>query len=434
MSPLDDELRAALRSRADVLTPSPDPLAGIEARARGMRRRRNLASVAGAGLAVAVIAFAVPAILPSPNATPQPYTSVSPAPTAQSYALDPANPWAFRGTPLPTGALEGLQAKWAAAHPGSTLAPLFSRVYEPTRQQEVAFVATGGGAPRYGYAWLGGDVGQDTFAVDLPLPGSANVLAYLLPGDEVQRVIAIAAPGVSSFTLGSTAMTSLADGIAGAPFGQPEATLMVKAPNGTILFDGPVPTGEKPAVAAPTNLLDWPTRGAMESDLLDPARKALAPSLQATAAQVELKLLFVGDTDSGVAFLMGQAWKKGSDTAYSFSYAEGGTTGPALFFGPATPANPPALAFLLTDLPGTSTEQLVVIPTPRTGLVSYDDNATGAFRAITAQDYLEGVVIIDRRIGETDDRLEILDGNGDLDNPTYRGPVAPFLCGIKSCS
>ncbi|MCW2587053.1 MAG: hypothetical protein JWN55_2569, partial [Frankiales bacterium] len=46
MSPLDDQLRAAMHARADVLAPSPDPLAGIEARARGIKRRRAAASVA----------------------------------------------------------------------------------------------------------------------------------------------------------------------------------------------------------------------------------------------------------------------------------------------------------------------------------------------------------------------------------------------------
>ena len=31
------------------------------------------------------------------------------------------------------------------------------------------------------------------------------------------------------------------------------------------------------------------------------------------------------------------------------------------------------------------------------------------------------------------DRLEILDGDGNLDRPLYRGPVAPLLCGDKEC-
>ena len=91
------------------------------------------------------------------------------------------------------------------------------------------------------------------------------------------------------------------------------------------------------------------------------------------------------------------------------------------------------LAFVVGSLPGTSVDQLVVIPQPRTGQVLYDKNATGAFSPVTGQDYLDGVVLIDRSRTATDDRLQVLDGNGDLDNPTYEGPVAPLLCGVREC-
>ncbi len=53
MSPIDDELRAALHGRAKALAPAPDPLAGIEARARRIQRNRVGAAVAGSALAVA---------------------------------------------------------------------------------------------------------------------------------------------------------------------------------------------------------------------------------------------------------------------------------------------------------------------------------------------------------------------------------------------
>lgn len=31
------------------------------------------------------------------------------------------------------------------------------------------------------------------------------------------------------------------------------------------------------------------------------------------------------------------------------------------------------------------------------------------------------------------DRLEVLDGDGNLGAPLYRGPVAPLLCGAEGC-
>ena len=60
MTPIDDELRNLLHARADVLTPSADPLGGVERRARRMRRNRVAASVAGAALAVSAVAVAIP--------------------------------------------------------------------------------------------------------------------------------------------------------------------------------------------------------------------------------------------------------------------------------------------------------------------------------------------------------------------------------------
>jgi hypothetical protein len=56
MSPIDEELRRALRQRADELRPPTDPLTGVEARARGIHRRRLAAGITSAAAAIAVIA------------------------------------------------------------------------------------------------------------------------------------------------------------------------------------------------------------------------------------------------------------------------------------------------------------------------------------------------------------------------------------------
>jgi hypothetical protein len=40
---------------------------------------------------------------------------------------------------------------------------------------------------------------------------------------------------------------------------------------------------------------------------------------------------------------------------------------------------------------------------------------------------LNGIGLVDRAKDATDDRLELLDGDGNTDHPLYRGPVATFL-------
>jgi hypothetical protein len=185
----------------------------------------------------------------------------------------------------------------------------------------------------------------------------------------------------------------------------------------------------------PANLLTWPSRGdASVGPSVHDVGVAFTRAMgRSDGTAVEYRPLFTGDTDSGVRYTVGQAWFSGDTKAYTVSYATGGTSGPELFLGPATPARPPVLAFLLGNLPGTSVDQLVVVPQPNTGQVLYDDNASGSFRPVTGQDHLDGVVIVDRAKDATSDRLELLDGNGDTDHPTFRGPVTPLLCGLREC-
>ena len=96
MSPLDHELRAALTSRAVTLTPAVDPLAGIEARAGQLRRRRLAGSIAGTALAVALVAVGVPAAIGSSNLVPPSpqlaATSTAPAPSP-SVSTAPRDPF-----------------------------------------------------------------------------------------------------------------------------------------------------------------------------------------------------------------------------------------------------------------------------------------------------------------------------------------------------
>src|SRR3954451_8810401 len=130
MTPIDDELRNLLHARADVVKPAPDPLGGIERRARRMRRNRVAASVAGAALAVSAVAFAVPLLRPGSDsgatqfATQPPSAQPSASPvTVPAGALDPQHPWAYRGDPavIAGNELVTLRAEWSAKHPGATL-------------------------------------------------------------------------------------------------------------------------------------------------------------------------------------------------------------------------------------------------------------------------------------------------------------------------
>jgi hypothetical protein len=81
-----------------------------------------------------------------------------------------------------------------------------------------------------------------------------------------------------------------------------------------------------------------------------------------------------------------------------------------------------------------SYQLLVVVPRPGTGQVSYSPHATGAFQPVAnGRSDLDGVALIQRDLQASDDRLQVLDGDGNLDQPLYEGPVTPLLCGYKEC-
>ncbi|HUR15097.1 MAG TPA: hypothetical protein VM097_11465 [Mycobacteriales bacterium] len=454
MTPLDAELRRTLANRAAVLSPSPDPLAGIEARVSRMRRRRSAATAAGALAVVAAVALAVPSVV-SDRGTTAPDRLASATPTGRTShpsVLDPAKPWPVRGDEqlLAGGALDTVQREWARRHPGSVLTPLFVQVWEPSAQTEMAFVASGDGVLRVGWVVVGEPgpafVQEETATAD-------SAYQFALDGDEgVTRLYVIAAPdskvayapdGVTYRDITQTSVThtdgpSSSTTTSRSGFGitaveTAGARVRVTASDGAVVYEADA--RGTPATAAPANLLDWPSRGTASAgpsvhDLGVAFTRALGRS---DGAAVEYRPLFTGDTDSGVRYTVGQAWFRGDPQAYSVSYATGGTDGPHFFVGPVTPSAPPVLAFLVGNLPGTSVDQLVVVPAPRSGQVSYDADATGAFRPITGQDHFDGVVLIDRAKDATADRLEVLNGNGELDNPTYFGPVAALLCGLKEC-
>ena len=278
MSPIDDELRAALRGRADAISPAPDPLGGIESRARGIRRRRAGATIAGAALAVAAVAIAVPTL------------------TGTDKASDP---------------------------------------------------------------------GRFTTVAPTTAPPSTPV-----------------------------------------------------------------------ATATPSNVIPWIMRGKQTLDpaFVDRMVAAYESALSAPHGQLVYRLLYAGDTDSRVSFVLGQVWKEGDAAAHTFAYAEGGTNGPQVFLGTATPMAAQLVAAVIDSLPGTTTDLLVLVPRPGTGQLSYSPDATTPFAPVAnGRSDLDGVGLVDRSTTATNDPVEQLDGDGNLDNPIYRGPIAPYLCGDKEC-
>jgi len=427
MSPLDDELRRALSQKASLLEPAPDPLAGIEARARGIRRRRAMTSVAGAALAVAAIAVAVP-ILSDGRPTGAPDQFVSPS---VSPAADPTT-WQYRGNDIPAGTLDTYRREFEIRHPGRSFVPLFGQVYEPSATQELVF--TSGEADEYG-SWRVGVVRSSEAGPDFvydegrsPFPA----LAFLLPGDETARLLVVAAPDSTDLTASEdarskpfTPLTSLAPGVATGPVSADRATVTVRLQ----LADGTssdVKASDN--LRQPENLLTWPSRGdASAGPSIDDLKAAFAGGHGWEEEYVEYRPLFTGSTGSGVRFTVGQAWFKGRSGATTVSYATGTTQGAVLRQYYYSPEAHGAVVALVENLPGTSTDLLVVVPQPGTGQVSYSPEATGSFRPVTGQDHLDGVALIDRVPGVKDDRLELLDGDGDLDKPLYRGRVASFF-------
>jgi hypothetical protein len=443
MSPLDDELRRTLTSRATTVEPAPDPLAGIEARVTRIRRRRAMAAVAGAAAVVAAVALAVPALVPDRDGS-----QVQPGTTPSATAPADPSTWAYRGNDIPSATLDAYRAAWQTRHPGSTMTPLFGQVYEPSATQELVFVAHGPDGYRVG-------VVQSTRCgvPSCPYPGwnpefvydearsALTAEAFVLAGDETPRLLVVAAPdstGLSSTNDAGheafTPLTTLAPGVGTGPVDAKHPALMVRL----VLADGSGSDVEPYDFSrVPANLLTWGVRGtdAVSPSTLD-LRTQFAKAFGRTDVDhTDYSPLFVGETDSGVHYTMGQAWFSDEQKAYSVSYATGGTNGPAFFLGPVTPTTPWGLAFLFSNVPGTSTDLLVVVPRPMTGQLSYSPDAASAFQPVAnGRSDLNGIALIDRSKTATNDRLESLDGDGNLDQPLYRGPVAPLLCGLRECA
>lgn len=454
MKPLDDELRAVLSSRADSLPLVSDPIAGIERRARRMRRNRVAASIAGTALAVTVVAVAVPALTTggSTESLPTVATSTTPEPSAVAaspYALDPARPWGYRGdsSMYDDGSFATFQREWAVRHPGSQLLPLLGQVYEPSAAFELVFVGRNDSTGEARWGVVQSSESGPEFLLDEPLEDGTTALPAALPGDEVARLLVTAAPEVGEIQYRAetaapyVGMASIAEGVGITPLEGDPATdrLRILDPDGDVVFEGPAPepaatppagagegpgTDSLPPLTPPSNVVDWPVRGTVDNELFSQALRAFARETGAAPEAVDAKVLYAGSRDDRHVMLL-QAWTRGED-ARTFGYVE--AAGEELTrLGKFTAPGPAVLALLVpADAVSLATDLLLVVPEPAAGQVLYSADGSSEPQPVADQG-TEAAVLIDRAPGTSGDRLLVLDGNGDPDRPIYRGTVEELL-------
>jgi hypothetical protein len=470
MSPLSDELRTALSSRTDSIELSPDFFPGVERRARRMHRNRVAATVAGSALAVSALGVGGPMVASTltrdaapPMATSGPTQVVEQGP---SYALDPADPWAYRGDPAVLGDDNGAvyAREVETVHPELTagewsFAPLYGLQDEPSGSDVLVFLVNAAdGRPFWGLA-RSSESGPELAGVRELIPGQ-TALKVGLPADEAGRLLVVTAPvpGItveyaSELTTGWTPMSLREDGVAiTARAGAPEADrFRVLDPSGGVVvegraapqlaFDEPVGTGddvgaggdEVPGddVPAPTNVVDWPTRGGAAAELVETALSRYADEVGVSRDQVGSRLLYayqLPGTSRGHLLL--QVWSGGD--ARTFGVQFDGQTGAvtATVLGGFTAPGPAALAVLFPGSGSGVAQQLLVVPEPRTGQVLYSPDGAAEPQPVPDQG-TEAAVVITRTAGTSGDRLLVLDGNGDFDQPIYRGTVDDLLATMR---
>jgi hypothetical protein len=452
MNLTDDQLRESLHARAERIAPPVDVFGSVETRARRIRRRRVGASVAGAVAAVVAVAVVVPTLVtgsphtnrvgvggPSPSGSVTPSTSApssTQTPTASGDAvLNPATPWPYRGSDkaISAATLNRFQQDWSAKHPGSgAIEPLWGEIYEPSQQAELVFVIRDGDGARWGMAMA--SPSGTRFVVDQPLAAGTTVLAAAVPGDEVSRLLVVAAPSTTAIRyapdgVNFTDMATLDPGVAVKALEGDQAIdkIEVLGAGGKVVFEGPAPNAA--ATSQPANVLSWPTRGTVPSGLTAQMSSLYAASRQMPVTGLVVKELAGGTDAGGTQYVLAQVWTPGdtaADTVGFLHHADGTTE---LQMQAKLPANTAVAAIDVTDTPIGLHEWLVVVPQPTTGQVLYaaDGKTYKPYEATLAGD---GPVVIARDPKASNDRVRVLDGDG---KTTFDGPAASLLCGVTSC-
>jgi hypothetical protein len=195
----------------------------------------------------------------------------------------------------------------------------------------------------------------------------------------------------------------------------------------------PSATPSAAAVAQPTNLLGWEPRG--NAGALDPSSvlETVAGAFGSDdASRAHYTPLFTY-TRGSIPYTVGQAWMTGDPVAHTFGYALF-PSGSEVLFGVVTPKDSAVIAFQIGNLPGEGTDLLVLVPRPGTGQVSYSPDTTTAFAPVASgRSDLDAIGLVDRSRKASNDRVQVLDGDGNIDAPLYEGPVQPLLCAAKEC-
>lgn len=473
MTPLDDELRSLLHARADVLSPAPDPLTGIERRAKRMRRNRVAASVAGSALVVAAVAVAVPSLVPDRGGkgtdfavTPTPTPSASRASDLPPTALNPLSPWAYRGDDLSLlgpGTLDTIKREYGTKHGATSveLTPLYGKAYEPSQQFELVFLAdvtAADGVSQYFWAVSATPTeAGPVFLADEALGEPALALMAALPGDEAARLLVVAAPSSGAIEyasdgktfreittteqtemLGSpgTTVETTVGGVGFTPLEGDTSRDMVRVLDGDGDLDHPVFLGPAPDAATapsaapdvkPANYLEWQTRGTVDARTESQAVSAYAQSKGTRDAVVGHHVLWAGTDTSGRKLVFMEAWVGGGE-AQTFGFVSTGEP----FLGPVIEGSPDVLAYLASGAPGTGTDVLVLLPRLGAGPFSYASSSSAPYREVgNGRSDVDNVAVIARDPKATSDRVKVLDGDGM--KVLHDGPVQPLLCGESGC-
>ena len=434
MSPLDDELRTLMSARAGQVAPSPDPLAGIESRARRMRRNRVAASVAGAAVVFAAIGLAVPAVLPDRDTGAVQFATPSPSPT--SSTARPISSWPTRGAATPE-ALTFAREQYAAQR-GSTPDQVDTRLLW-------------GGSPDNGpqvLVLLGGPRGSDGsltpedvvlvyYAEDGvkrlvgsdPLdPGTREVNRAVDTGSG-QYVVAIGEPGTQQIRYSSDGnktwtTEALKDGVSTFP-----RTPVRSRPDN---LEYTWADGDALATPVQDQYVGSGTPGASTDYRLDPADPWTYRGSQAALDNGNLES-FTREwavrervAEKTVVFtpLYGEIYEpsqqpvvfylaRSGGGSWHWGVVSGSESGPSFQHDEVLREGRQAL---VAALPGDTVGRLLVVSSPKTGQATYSPDGRTP-RAMTG--LAPGIWITPLDGDPAKDRVVVLDGNGNLDYPLY---------------
>ncbi|MCU1621965.1 MAG: hypothetical protein JWL79_810 [Frankiales bacterium] len=426
MSPLDDELRSLLQSRAAGVEPAPDPLGGIESRARGLRRRRVLTSVSGAAAVVVAVAVAVPLLVSgSDTATRQPGGTSTPSPTVAAVTdgalFDPTNPWAPRGDVakrVVTDQCTSCVALFTDVVAGR--AETFSLEHKPDGTYVLAH-------DRYADA-----TATIVRHEEQPLPTDLHSLAWALQPDDSQgRLVVVAAPDALVEYAGDGSSYQQISDVGQAPKGIGLVPIEAEAPTDTIrvteaagsVVVQPAPDWTPVDTTTPVNVLDtWVHRG--DPQTISDATVVTAFDHSRSGSGGHYRSLYDG-TRNGLHVTIGQAWDDGDAAAHTVAYDSSGT----FFLGPETPRDPWVLGAVFAS--GGAQDLLVLLPRPGAGRIGYSPDGTSPFTDVASgRSDLTPVGLVDRDPKATADRVQVHRGD---DSVILTEGIAKLTCGAKEC-